>query len=39
MAYVGWFAAIIGTATYHLPASHSARQATIFAINGFGGTL
>lgn len=39
LAYVGWFAAMIGTAKYHLPASQSASQAAIFAINGLGCTL
>ncbi len=39
VSYILMFAAIVGTARYHLPAEKRASNAAIFAINGFGCTL
>jgi len=39
VSYTLLFAAIVGTARYHLPAEKRASTAAIFAINGLGCTL
>lgn len=39
VTYICMFAAIIGTAAYHLPADKRASRTALFAINGLGCTL